>query len=219
VLGSLLALPAAEKNPFLTDWKLVHDGAASMATLDAAQRTARPCLLLSQHLLGPTYRLPGVEANTGDPLRIFLDAEFNGFGGELISIALVCEDGQEWYEVVEIPAEPHPFVAQHVLPVLGKEPIGRDRFAQSLAAFLASVPEPVIIADWPDDIRCLCDGLGQFGSGMRFRLGCTLVLLPQQPLCALQTVHNALLDARALRLWHAEGASAVACTESSAAGL
>src|SRR4051794_35401530 len=96
-----------------------------MATLDAAQRTARPCLLLSQHLLGPTYRLPGVEANTGDPLRIFLDAEFNGFGGDLISIALVCEDGQEWYEVAEIPAEPHPFVVQHVLPVLGKEPIGR----------------------------------------------------------------------------------------------
>jgi hypothetical protein len=152
-------------------------------------------------------------------LDIFMDAEFNGFGGELISIALVCEDGQEWYEVVEIPAEPHPFVEQHVLPVLGKEPIGRDRFAQSLAAFLASVPEPVIIADWPDDIRCLCDGLGQFGSGMRFRLGCTLVLLPEKPLCALQTVHNALLDARALRLWHAEGASAVACDAPGAAGL
>ena len=153
------------------------------------------------------------------PLDIVMDAEFNGFGGELISIALVCEDGQEWYEVAEIPAEPHPFVAQHVLPVLGKEPVGRDRFAQSLAEFLASVPEPVIIADWPDDIRCLCDGLGQFGSGMRFRLGCTLVLLPQQPLCALQTTHNALLDARALRLWHAEGASATACGEFSPAGM
>jgi hypothetical protein len=115
----------------------------------------------------------------GGTLDIFLDAEFNGFGGALISIGLVCEDGQEWYEVAEIPAEPHPFVAQHVLPVLGKEPIGRGCFAQSLAEFLASVPEPVIIADWPDDIRCLCDGLGQFGSGMRFRLGCTFVLLPQ----------------------------------------
>jgi len=148
-----------------------------------------------------------------------MDAEFNGFGGDLISIALVCEDGQEWYEVAEIPAEPHPFVAQHVLPVLGKEPVGRDRFAQSLAEFLASVPEPVIIADWLDDIRCLCDGLGQFGSGMRFRLGCTLVLLPQRPLCALQTTHNALLDARALRLGHAEQASATARDELSPAGL
>src|SRR5215204_5037452 len=99
----------------------------------------------------------GPSGKHGDTLDIVLDAEFNGFGGGLISIALVCEDGQEWYEVAEIPAEPHPFVAQHVLPVLRKEPIGRDRFAQSLAAFLVSVPEPVIIADWPDDIRCLCD--------------------------------------------------------------
>ena len=104
-------------------------------------------------------------------MDIFLDAEFNGFGGDLISIGLVCADGREWYEVAEIPAEPHAFVVQHVLPVLGKDPIGRDRFAESLAEFLADVPEPVIIADWPDDIRCLCDGLGQFGSGMRFRLG------------------------------------------------
>jgi hypothetical protein len=151
----------------------------------------------------------------GGTLDIFLDAEFNGFGGDLISIGLVCEDGQEWYEVAEIPAEPHPFVAQHVLPVLGKEPIGWDCFAQSLAEFLASVPEPVIIADWPDDIRCLCDGLGQFGSGMRFRLGCTFVLLPQQPPCALHAMHNALLDARALRLWYAEQASAIEFDESS----
>jgi hypothetical protein len=80
-------------------------------------------------------------------MNVFLDAEFNGFGGDLISIALACEDGPEWYEVAEIPSEPHPFVAQHVLPVLGKEPIGRDRFAESLSQFLADVPEPVIIAD------------------------------------------------------------------------
>ena len=161
----------------------------------------------------------GPSGKHGGTLDIVLDAEFNGFGGGLISIALVCEDGQEWYEVAEIPAEPHPFVAQHVLPVLGKEPIGRERFAQSLAEFLASVPEPVIIADWPDDIRCLCDGLGQFGSGMRFRLGCTFVLLPQQPPCALQTMHNALLDARALRLWHAEQASVIACDDHGAVAL
>ncbi len=134
-------------------------------------------------------------------MDIFLDAEFNGFGGDLISLALVCEDGREWYEVVEIPAQPHPFVTQHVLPQLGKEPIGREHFAQSLAEFLDSVPEPVIIADWPDDLRCLCEALGQFGTGMRYPLGCTFVLLPHQPPQASLTTHNALSDARALRLW------------------
>jgi len=152
-------------------------------------------------------------------LAVAFGARRNALEQRILSATPAHRDYPAWYEVVEIPAEPHPFVAQHVLPVLGKEPIGRDRFAQSLAAFLASVPEPVIIADWPDDIRCLCDGLGQFGSGMRFRLGCTLVLLPQQPLCAVQTTHNALLDARALRLWHAEGASAMACDAPGAAGL
>ena len=40
-------------------------------------------------------------------LDIFLDAEFNGFGGALISIGLVCQDGRERYEVAEISAEPH----------------------------------------------------------------------------------------------------------------
>src|SRR4051812_14489044 len=65
------------------------------------------------------------------PLDIFMDAEFNGFGGDLISIALVCADGQEWYEVAEVPAEPHPFVVEHVLPVLGK--------AGSLCAVLGGV--------------------------------------------------------------------------------
>ena len=135
-------------------------------------------------------------------MNIFLDAEFNGFGGNLISLALVCEDGSEWYEVVETPAKPHPFVAQHVLPQLGKEPIGRERFAQSVAEFLASVPEPVVIADWPDDIRYLCESLGHFGSGKRARLGCTFVLLPQQSQEASETMHNALSDARALKLWY-----------------
>lgn len=187
--------------------------------LEPDRRTGPCCLWLSGHRLGSAHRSRSLQANTGGTLNVFMDAEFNGFGGDLISIALVCEDGQEWYEVAEIPAEPHPFVVQHVQPVLGKEPIGRDCCAQSLAEFLASVPEPVIIADWPDDIRCLCDGLGQFGSGMRFRLGCTFVLLPQQPPCALQTMHNALLDAWALRLWHAEQTSAIGCDEYSVAYL
>ncbi len=61
-------------------------------------------------------------------LDIFLDAEFNGFGGDLISIALVCADGQEWYQVAEIPASPHAFVAQHVVARTWK---GADR-ARSL---------------------------------------------------------------------------------------
>src|SRR3982750_2255882 len=61
----------------------------------------------------------------------------------------------------------------------------------------------------PDPNNAATKQLGHFGSGMRCRLGCTFVLLPQQPSCALQTMHNA----RALRLRHAEQARAMACDE------
>src|SRR5215217_7668682 len=76
-------------------------------------------------------------------------------------------------------------------------------------------------ADRARPLRRVLGGVSgqRVGSGMRFRLGCTLVLLPQQPLCAVQTTHNALLDARALRLWHAEEASATACDELCPAAL
>ena len=154
---------------------------------------------------GPRSR--SCQANTGGTLNVFMDAEFNGFGGDLISIALVCEDGQEWYEVAEIPAEPHPFVVQHLLPVLGKEPIGRDCFAQSLAEFLASVPEPAgyhrgLAGRYPLFIATALSRpvwqLHALSSGLHLRAP-VASSLP----CALQTMHNALLDAWALRLWHA----------------
>ena len=52
-------------------------------------------------------------------MRYFLDVEFNGFCGELISIALVPElDGAApFYEALDC-AKPTPWVAEHVLPVL-----------------------------------------------------------------------------------------------------
>ena len=33
-------------------------------------------------------------------MNLFLDCEFNGLGGELISMALVDEDGHSFYEVL-----------------------------------------------------------------------------------------------------------------------
>ncbi len=36
-------------------------------------------------------------------MNLFLDCEFNGFGGELISMALVDEHGLFFYEVLECP--------------------------------------------------------------------------------------------------------------------
>jgi len=92
-------------------------------------------------------------------VRYFLDTEFNGFGGALLSLALVPEDGEEFYAVLECDDPIHPWVAQNVVPYLGNVPVGlvaprlsRDSAANALAAYLAHDPAPEIVADWPDDI-------------------------------------------------------------------
>jgi hypothetical protein len=36
----------------------------------------------------------------GSVMRLFLDTEFNGFGGELTSLALAAEDGRDWHMCV-----------------------------------------------------------------------------------------------------------------------
>lgn len=51
-------------------------------------------------------------------MNLYIDCEFNGFGGQLISMALVAEDGTEFYEVVPLLEEVTPWVAEHVMPVL-----------------------------------------------------------------------------------------------------
>lgn len=85
-------------------------------------------------------------------MRYYLDAEFNGFGGSLIALALAPEDGgTPFYAALDCP-EPTPWVAAHVLPVLGIEPVSREELGRSLAAYLAGDPDPVVIADWPEDI-------------------------------------------------------------------
>jgi hypothetical protein len=142
-------------------------------------------------------------------MRYFLDTEFNGFDGELISIALVPEYGdQEFYAVLPLPAEIHPWVAKHVLPYLDSVPQAlrnrTDRLgaAHELAAYLASDGDPAIVADWPDDIALFCRLLVtgpaeivDVGS-LRFEFirspGFSTAVNSRVP-------HNALHDARALR--------------------
>lgn len=142
-------------------------------------------------------------------MRYFLDTEFNGFDGELISLALVPEYGdQEFYVVLPLPADIHPWVAQNVIPYLGSVPealfnrLDRITAAHELAAFLGADRDPLIVADWPDDIALLCRLLltgpaeiVEVGS-LRFEFirspGFSTAVNSRVP-------HNALHDARALR--------------------
>ena len=142
-------------------------------------------------------------------MRYFLDTEYNGWGGELLSLALVPDDGEELYIILDWQGPLVPWVERHVLPYFDSVPDGlrtgrmsRIDAARTIAHFLAGDPEPLIVADWPEDIAQL-SMLLLVGSGdivdipsVTFRFE----RLPGFSTAANSEVpHNALHDARALR--------------------
>jgi hypothetical protein len=89
-------------------------------------------------------------------MRYFLDAEFNGFGGQLISLALLPQDPGENSFYAALPCvEPIDWVVQNVMPVLRTHPISRPEMMAKLATYLIEASDPVVIADWPEDIAQL----------------------------------------------------------------
>lgn len=147
------------------------------------------------------------EWDGGGPLRYFLDTEFNGFCGALISLGLVREDGASVYFVFDLADRPDPWVAEHVLPRLWEcpfEPRGWTPWeaAQNLAAFLEGDAAPQIVADWPEDIAHFCRTI-VIGPGKMApiaNLGFSIIHLETYPTSLPDAVeHNAWWDAMALR--------------------
>ncbi|PKP94369.1 MAG: hypothetical protein CVT77_02525 [Alphaproteobacteria bacterium HGW-Alphaproteobacteria-16] len=135
-------------------------------------------------------------------MRYYLDAEYNGFGGALISLALAPEDhGAPFYAALPCP-DPTPWVAAHVLPVLHIAPVSREALGRGLAAYLANDPDPVLVADWPEDIAHAATALIA-GPGRRHPIAPIRFELCDPPgfdaAAASAVPHNALEDAIALR--------------------
>ena len=141
-------------------------------------------------------------------MRYFVDAEFNGFGGELISFAAVPEDSEAapFYEAVEC-HKPVVWVASHVLPVLQTKQRTLAEVARLFSEFLADDAYPIIIADWPEDIAHAAALLSN-GNGRRLlQTEVEFILLGQSEFSADRTSevpHNAYYDAVALRDWFAK---------------
>ena len=138
-------------------------------------------------------------------MRIYIDTEFNGFGGELISLALVTENGQEWYECLPYHGkEFNPWVMEHVIPILGKDALAPSEFQASLAEFIGEFDGCEFIGDHPADFTHLCRLMDNISAENDFRIPieCTMMLLRGSPEIAPEVPHNALSDARALRDWH-----------------
>ena len=143
-------------------------------------------------------------------MRYFLDTEYNGFGGALLSLALVPEDaGEEFYVTIACLDPIDPWVGRHVVPYLDTVPDGlrsarlaRGAAAEALAQWLSHDERPEIVADWPEDlaqfVMLLVTGPGRM-------LSVPALTLRFEPLHNFSTAansavpHNALHDARALR--------------------
>jgi hypothetical protein len=142
-------------------------------------------------------------------VRYFLDTEYNGIGGALLSLALVPDDGDELYLTLKAGEPLVEWVERHVLPYLDSVPeqlacprLPRRDAADALERYLQGDEDPVIIADWPEDIAQFCD-LMVTGQGDMIELrNLTFRLLPLSNFSTAansRVPHNALHDARALR--------------------
>lgn len=135
-------------------------------------------------------------------VKIFIDCEFNEFGGDLISMALVADDGQEFYEVLPLENDEKygSWVYFNVVPYLNKPAIPKVVFQDRLWRFLKQWEEVHIIADWPDDIKYFCMSL-IMAPGMAIDTPLKLTMQIDRELNTKSSAipHNALEDARSIR--------------------
>jgi hypothetical protein len=136
-------------------------------------------------------------------MRYFIDTEFNGFGGKLMSMALVPEDvnAPMFYCEIEVKDQLDPWVAVNVAPQMRQAPVSYSEFQFALSRYLLNIEadEITIVADWPDDIRYFCEALitgpGEriiMPTNINFQLDLNIHYTSQVP-------HNALYDAIAIR--------------------
>ena len=131
--------------------------------------------------------------------KIFIDCEFDGFGGPLISMGLVNSNGKEFYEVVDHGPIKDSWVMENVIPILHKESVPYDVFQERLYRWLKPQCPFTLIADWPDDIRYFLESI-MTGPGRMMDFSSLHFEVHRRWLHTKESVilHNALSDARAI---------------------
>ncbi len=148
---------------------------------------------------------------------IYIDAEFNGFGGDLISFAAVPGGGgDEFYGVVSPPSDLNPWVAANVIPHLRQAPEDYSTMRARFQAWLAALaPSVTVVADWPEDLIHFHRLLLRDAPGMMMAIR-VITLCEKPPVPAVSaTPHNALSDARALRVAYQQAELPIASPQSS----
>lgn len=147
-------------------------------------------------------------------MRYYLDCEFNGLGGGLISLALVREDRKSIYLVYALPAlrKLDSWVRANIIPILRSIPtplpggmsydVDPASGVWRISEFLKGDPDPIIVTDWPDDIAYFCRAIitkpGEMAAIPQLKFEMHRVdAYPTRLADAVQ--HNAWWDAHALR--------------------
>lgn len=130
---------------------------------------------------------------------LVIDCEFNGLGGQLISMALVPVNStvEPFYTELFINQHIDDWVARHVVDKLDGDPRTLAEFQSTLETYLGQWEQVTIVADWPDDISYFCKVL-LTGPGTAINTP-ELTFVLDRTLEAKSTLpHHALYDALAL---------------------
>ena len=91
-------------------------------------------------------------------MRYYIDCEFDGHNGPLLSIALVAEDGRSVHIEADAKAT-DPWVLQNVVPLMDQHDatdctrVAPNEVGEMIRWFIGDCAAPVIVADSPQDIR------------------------------------------------------------------
>ena len=131
-------------------------------------------------------------------MKLWLDTEFNGWEGELVSMGITSQDGKEFYEVLEC-SNPVAWVKENVVPLLLKDSISKGLFTKKLEQYLSQWDSVEVIADWPRDLELFYSSL-LVGNGWMISVPKQLSTKLVRGLDTQSSLpHNAIEDARALK--------------------
>lgn len=131
-------------------------------------------------------------------MRIWIDCEWADFRGQLLSMALVAEDGREFYaERLYDRSLCNEWVQQNVLPHLDRKGLTERAFCRALGRFLDPYAVVELIADWPEDIARFMDALTDEPGMLVWRGAVTARIVSTSYISKLP--HHALHDAIALK--------------------
>lgn len=145
---------------------------------------------------------------------LYLDVEFDGHGGPLVSLALAAPDGKHWYGVwpTAVYAKT-PWVRDHVVPYLSvytegavnlrpDDTMTQEMLRSSLHEYLMPRSGWIIYADWPGDFAHLMRLMEGPSYEQHWVVDIGMQLLVESD-PKPEIPHNALSDAIALMHWHA----------------